>query len=179
MSGAGPEHTSEERARRAGAEASRAKGMSAPRTIANVEELKALAGQEIGTTDWVEVTQEQVDLFAQATGDQQWIHVDVERSKEGPFGGTIAHGFLTLSMLPSFGAQLFALDFGAARLNYGLDSVRFTNPVPVGSRVRATATFEQVNDLAKGTQIITRYVIEIEGVERPAVIAQQITLVTG
>ncbi|KRE39372.1 hypothetical protein ASG73_03340 [Janibacter sp. Soil728] len=153
--------------------------MSAPRSIADLEELKSLVGQEIGTTEWVEVTQEQVNQFADATGDHQWIHVDVDRAKQGPFGGTIAHGFLTLSMVPSFGARLFALEFGGARLNYGLDSVRFTNPVPVGSRVRATATFEQVNDLPKGTQVITRYVIEIEGVERPAVIAQQITLVTG
>lgn len=153
--------------------------MSTPRTIADLEELKALVGQQIGTTDWIEVTQEQVDLFADATGDHQWIHVDVERAKEGPFGGTIAHGFLTLSMLPSFGAQLFMIGFGAARLNYGLGTVRFTNPVPVGSRIRATATFEEVNDLPKGTQVLTRYVVEIEGVERPAVVAQQITLITG
>lgn len=153
--------------------------MSAPRSIADLDELKSLVGQEIGTTDWVDVTQEQVDLFADATGDHQWIHVDVERAASGPFGGTIAHGFLTLSMLPSFGARLFSLEFGAARLNYGLGTVRFTNPVPVGSRIRATATFEEVNDLAKGTQVVTRYVIEIEGVERPAVVAQQITLVTG
>lgn len=153
--------------------------MSTPRTIADLDELKSLVGQEIGPTEWVEVTQEQVNLFADATGDHQWIHIDVERSAAGPFGGTIAHGFLTLSMLPSFGAQLFAIEFGQARLNYGLGTVRFTNPVPVGSKIRAKATFEEVNDLPKGTQIVTRYVIEIEGVERPAVVAQQITLVTG
>ncbi|MFJ6132988.1 MaoC family dehydratase [Janibacter terrae] len=153
--------------------------MSAPRRIGDLDQLKALVGQEIGTTEWVEVTQQQVDLFAEATGDHQWIHVDVERAKEGPFGGTIAHGFMTLSLLPSFGAQLFALEFGGARLNYGLGSVRFTNPVKVGSRIRATATFEEVNDLPKGTQLVTRYVIEIEGVERPACVAQQITLITG
>lgn len=150
-----------------------------PRRIADLAELKSLVGQEVGTTEWVEVTQEQVDLFADATGDHQWIHVDVERAAAGPFGGTIAHGFLTLSMLPSFGARLFSLEFGAARLNYGLGTVRFTNPVLVGSKIRATATFEEVNDLPKGTQVVTRYVIEIEGVERPAVVAQQITLVTG
>lgn len=153
--------------------------MSAPRRVADLDELKTLVGQEIGTTDWVEVTQQQVDLFAEATGDHQWIHVDVERAKEGPFGGTIAHGFMTLSLLPSFGAQLFALEFGGARLNYGLGSVRFTNPVKVGARIRATATVEEVNDLPKGTQLVTRYVIEIEGVERPACVAQQITLITG
>lgn len=153
--------------------------MSAPRRIADLAELKALVGQDLGTTDWVEVTQEKVDLFAEATGDHQWIHVDVERAKDSPFGGTIAHGFMTLSLLPSFGAQLFAVEFGAARLNYGLGSVRFTNPVPVGSRIRAAATFEEVNDLPKGTQVVTRYVIEIEGVERPACVAQQITLITG
>ncbi|QFQ29207.1 MaoC family dehydratase [Janibacter melonis] len=153
--------------------------MSTPRTIATIEDLRALVGHELGSTEWVEITQERVDLFADATGDHQWIHVDVERAEAGPFGGTIAHGFLTLSLLPSFGAELFALELGSARLNYGLEGVRFTNPVRVGSRIRGTATFEEVNDLPKGTQVVTRYVVEIEGVERPACVARQITLVTG
>ncbi|WP_252975856.1 MaoC family dehydratase [Janibacter melonis] len=153
--------------------------MSTPRTIATIEDLRALVGDELGSTEWVEITQERVDLFADATEDHQWIHVDVERAEACPFGGTIAHGFLTLSLLPSFGAELFALELGSARLKYGLEGVRFTNPVRVGSRIRGTATFEEVNDLPKGTQVVTRYVVEIEGVERPACVARQITLVTG
>lgn len=148
-------------------------------TITSLDDLLALEGQEVGTSDWVTITQEQVDLFAEATGDHQWIHVDVERAQSSPFGGTIAHGFLTLSLIPVFAQQIFDLQFGDAKLNYGCDAVRFTNPVPVGSRVRATATFEGVKQLDKGVQITTKYVVEIEGVERPALVAKQITLVLG
>lgn len=149
------------------------------RTFTSLDDLLALEGQEVGTSDWVTITQEQVDLFAEATGDHQWIHVDVERAKDSPFGGTIAHGFLTLSLIPVFAQQIFALEFGEAKLNYGVDSVRFTNPVLVGSRVRATATFESIKQSPKGVQIATKYVVEVEGVERPALVAQQITLVLG
>lgn len=147
-------------------------------TTITVDEMKNRVGQET-VSDWVEVTQEMIDKFADATGDHQFIHVNPAMAAMTPFGGTIAHGFLTLSLLPSFGAELFALELGSARLNYGLESVRFTNPVRVGSRIRGTATFEEVNDLPKGTQVVTRYVVEIEGVERPACVARQITLVTG
>ena len=148
-------------------------------TISSLDDLLALEGQEAGTSEWVTITQEQVDQFAEATGDHQWIHVDVERAKSSPFGGTIAHGFLTLSLIPVFAQQIFALEFGEAKLNYGVDSVRFTNPVLVGSRARATATFEGVKQLDKGVQLTTKYVVEIEGVERPALVAKQITLVLG
>ena len=137
-------------------------------TISSLDDLLALEGKELGTSDWVTITQEQVDQFAEATGDHQWIHVDVERAKDSPFGGTIAHGFLTLSLVPVFGSQIFDLQIGDAKLNYGVDSVRFTHPVLVGSRVRATATFEGVKQVPKGVQITTKYVVEIEGVGRPA-----------
>lgn len=152
---------------------------STPRQIASLEELTALVGQEVGVSPWVEVTQEQVDTFADATGDHQWIHVDPERAAASPFGGTIAHGFLTLSLIPSFAVQIFTMDFGGARLNYGLGQVRFPMPVRVGSRVRGRATIEDVKETPKGVQVTTAYVVEIEGQERPACVATQITLVTG
>ena len=149
------------------------------RTFTSFDEVTAAAGEELGSSDWITIEQDRVDQFADATGDHQWIHVDAERAAEGPFGGTIAHGYLTLSLLPWLGSQLFTLGTPGAKLNYGCDSVRFTNPVPVGSRVRATATFEGVKQLEKGVQITTKYVVEIEGVERPALVAKQITLVLG
>ena len=108
------------------------------RVFSTFEELEAATGEEIGTTDWVEIDQERVDQFADATGDHQWIHVDVEQAKDGPFGGTIAHGYLTLSLVPWLGSQVFALETPGAKLNYGVNKVRFPNPVRVGSRVRAT-----------------------------------------
>ena len=107
------------------------------RTFSTFEEIEAAAGEEIGTTDWVEIDQERVNQFADATGDHQWIHVDVERAKDGPFGGTIAHGYLTLSLVPWLGSQVFTLDTPGAKLNYGVNKVRFPNPVRVGSRIRA------------------------------------------
>ena len=97
------------------------------------------AGEELGTSDWLTIDQERVDRFAEATGDHQWIHVDVERAADGPFGGTIAHGYLTLSLVPLFGSQIFALETPGAKLNYGVNKVRFPSPVPVGSRIRATS----------------------------------------
>ena len=108
------------------------------RVFSSFEEIESAAGEEIGTTDWVEITQERVDQFADATGDHQWIHVDVEKAKDGPFGGTIAHGYLTLSLVPWLGSQVFTLDTPGAKLNYGVNKVRFPSPVPVGARVRAT-----------------------------------------
>ncbi|GAA3600941.1 MaoC family dehydratase [Marihabitans asiaticum] len=147
--------------------------------ISTLEELKALEGQEVGVSEWMTITQEQVNLFAEATGDHQWIHVDEERAKASQFGGTIAHGFLTLSLIPVFGSQIFDLDMGQAKLNYGCEKVRFTNPVLVGSKIRARATFDSVKEIDKGVQVVTTYTVEIEGVERPALVAQQITLVIG
>ena len=149
------------------------------RTFTTIEDLKAAIGEPIGPTEWFEVTQDRVDKFAEATGDYEWIHVDVERAKAGPFGGTIAHGFLTLSLIPVFGAQLMNLDTPGAKLNYGSNKVRFTNPVKVGKRIRATATVSGVEDIPTGRQLTTKYVIEIEGEEKPACIAETITLLLG
>jgi acyl dehydratase len=149
------------------------------RRFSTFDEVEAAAGQELGTSDWVEVTQEQVDKFADATGDHQWIHVDVERAKTGPFGGTIAHGYLTLSMVPALGAQVMALDTPGAKLNYGVNKVRFPNPVRVGSRVRAHVTLGEVTDLPTGKQLTVRYTIEIEGEEKPACVAETVVLLLG
>ncbi|MGN6251961.1 MAG: MaoC family dehydratase [Marmoricola sp.] len=146
------------------------------RTFSTFEEIEAAAGQEIGTTDWVEITQERVDRFADATGDHQWIHVDVERAQQGPFGGTIAHGYLTLSLVPWLGAQVFTLDTPGPKLNYGLNKVRFPNPVLVGSRVRARVSVGSVADVAAGKQLTLGYVIEIEGQDKPACVAETVVL---
>jgi acyl dehydratase len=140
------------------------------------EEIEAAAGQEIGAGEWVEITQERVDRFADATGDHQWIHVDVERAKEGPFGGTVAHGYLTLSLLPWLGAQVFTLDTPGAKLNYGLNKVRFPNPVLVGSRVRARVSVKAVTDIPAGKQLTMGYVVEIEGQDKPACVAETVVL---
>src|SRR5450830_1950363 len=125
------------------------------REIANVDELKALVGQEVAQSDWITVTQEQVNLFAEATGDHQWIHVDVERSKrELPYGGTIAHGFLTLSLLPLLLQQTIAMGEVRMLVNYGLNRVRFPTPLPVGRRVRGVINLLSVDDIAGGAQVV-------------------------
>jgi len=146
------------------------------RVFSTVEELDAAVGEDLGTTDWLEVTQDRVDAFADATGDHQWIHVDVERAKKGPFGGTIAHGYLTLSLIPQFSPQLFRLDTPGAKLNYGVNKVRFPNPVKVGSRIRATAQVVDVSDVPAGKQLVTRYTVEIEGESKPACVAETVVL---
>src|SRR5919202_1835664 len=106
------------------------------RTFTSIEELSAAVGEDLGTTEWLEVTQDRVDAFADATGDHQWIHVDVDRARSGPFGGTIAHGYLTLALIAHFGPQLYGLQTPGARLNYGVNKVRFPAPVRVGARIR-------------------------------------------
>ncbi|MDQ6686446.1 MAG: MaoC family dehydratase [Actinomycetota bacterium] len=149
------------------------------RVFTTFEEIREAAGQEVGTTEWVEITQERVDKFADATGDHQWIHVDVDRAKDGPFGGTIAHGYLTLSLVPWLGSQVFGLDTPGAKLNYGLNKVRFPNPVRVGSRVRARVTIGEVAELGSGKQLTIRYVVEIEGETKPACVAETVVLLLG
>ena len=149
------------------------------RVFTSFEELSKAVGEDLGTTDWLEMTQERVDAFADATGDHQWIHVDVERAKDGPFGGTIAHGYLTLSLIPQFTPQLFTLDTPGAKLNYGVNKVRFPNPVKVGSRIRATAQIVDVSDVPAGKQMVTRYTIEIEGESKPACVAETVVLLLG
>ena len=146
------------------------------RVFGTVEEIEAAAGEELGTSDWVEVTQDRVDQFAEATGDHQWIHVDVEKAKKGPFGGTIAHGYLTLSLVPWLGSQVFSLETPGAKLNYGVNKVRFPSPVPVGSRVRARVAVDQVADVPAGKQLTMKYVVEIEGHDKPACVAETVVL---
>jgi acyl dehydratase len=142
------------------------------RAFASLDEFKAAAGEEIGTTDWHTVTQEQINTFADATGDHQWIHVDPEMAAKGPFGTTIAHGYLTLSLLPFFGDQIYSIDGLAFGMNYGANKVRFPAPVPVDSRLRATATLKETSEIAIGTQGIVNFVIELEGSEKPACVAE-------
>jgi acyl dehydratase len=146
------------------------------RTFTTLEEVSAAVGEELGTSEWLEITQERVDQFADATGDHQWIHVDVERAKEGPFGGTIAHGYLTLSLAPHLGETVFALDTPGAKLNYGVNKVRFPAPVPVGSRVRSTISIADVTDLPAGKQLTLKHVIEIENLDKPACVAETVVL---
>jgi acyl dehydratase len=146
------------------------------RVFTTFDDLAAVVGEDIGTTEWLEVTQARVDAFAEATGDHQWIHVDVERARAGPFGGTIAHGYLTLALIPYFNAQLFALETPGVRLNYGINRARFPSPVTVGSRIRATAGFVALADVRAGKQLITRYTIEIEGHPKPACVAETVAL---
>ncbi len=146
------------------------------RTFTSFDQLSDAIGEDLGTSSWLEITQERVDAFADATGDHQWIHVDVERAKDGPFGGTIAHGYLTLSLIPQFNAELLSLETPGAKLNYGVNKVRFPHPVRVGSRVRATAQIAEVSDVSAGKQLVTRYTVEIEDEDKPACVAETVVL---
>jgi acyl dehydratase len=146
-------------------------------TFTSIAAIEAAVGEELGTTDWVEMTQERVDRFAELSGDQQWIHIDVERATASSFGGTIAHGYLTLSMLPAFAAELYTIDTGSARLNYGLEKVRFPAPVKVGTKIRATPRIKEVRAVPAGTQVLVAWTVEGEGAERPVCVAESITLV--
>jgi acyl dehydratase len=142
----------------------------------NADSLQHLVGSEIGVTDWMEITQDRVDAFADATDDQQWIHVDREKAAAGPFGGTIAHGFLTLSLTVTLSAQV-DLDVGSPRMaiNYGLEKVRFPAPVPVGSRIRARVGLVSVTDVEGGIQVNRQITIEVEGTEKPAMVAETVS----
>lgn len=145
------------------------------RVIASMEELKTLIGQEVAVTDWISVSQERVNLFADATGDHQWIHLDVERSrKESPFGGTIAHGFLTLSLLPMMIQSAVTMPATKLAVNYGLNKVRFPAPVPVGSRIRGRMTLLEVEDIEGGVQIVWKVAMEREGGDKPVCVAESI-----
>jgi acyl dehydratase len=145
-------------------------------TVDGADEIKALAGRDLGASDWLEVTQERIDTFADATGDHQWIHVDRERAAAGPFGTTIAHGFLTLSLVPHLLRDLVDYPAWPVRINYGSDRVRFLAPVPVGSRVRAGAELVAVRPSGTGTQVTVSVTVEIEGSDKPALVAQTLTL---
>ena len=144
--------------------------MPNPRVVKGISELKTLTGQEVGVSDWLQVTQQMIDRFAELTGDDQWIHVDVQRAKnETPFGSTIAHGFLTVSLLSKLSRQAVEVrgDF-KMRINYGFNRLRFVSPVPAGSRIRARFTAQNVTD-NEVTWLVT---VEVEGSQKPAIVAE-------
>ncbi|MBX7450352.1 MaoC family dehydratase [Mycolicibacterium sp. 3033] len=145
----------------------------------DLAEFVAAEGSQLGPTEWLEITQSRVDLFADATEDHQWIHVDPDRAAGGPFGGTIAHGLLTLSLLPHFTHQLYTVDNVAMAINYGYNKVRFITPVRVGARLRARAQISTVNRLDNAVQATLAVTVEIEGSEKPAAIAESIVRFVG
>lgn len=149
------------------------------RIFNGLADLEASVGEDLGTSSWHRVTQENIDQFAQATGDHQWIHVDVERAKAGPFGATIAHGFLALSLFPVLMAELFSAQGLAMMVNYGTDKVRFAHPIVVGSNVRAHAVIDAVTPRPGGALLRIRGTLEIEGVDKPACVAEMLTLVVA
>jgi acyl dehydratase len=152
-----------------------AEGMAEPRVFTSAEELRAAVGEPLGWTDWLEVDQKRIDLFADATGDHQWIHVDPERAAGGPFGTTIAHGYLTLSLLPLFAPQLLRVDGARMGVNYGVNKVRFPAPVPVGSRLRATGTITGVEDVPGGVHLVAAFTVEREGGDKPVCVVESVT----
>lgn len=139
------------------------------------DEVKTLVGADLGHSDWIEVTQDRIDTFADATGDHQWIHVDEEKAKDGPFGGTIAHGYLTLSLVIPLWTELLDVEGVTTKVNYGLNKVRFPSPVRAGSRVRLSATLAQVDEVAGGgLQLTVDAVVEVEHGDKPACVAQPV-----
>ena len=146
------------------------------RVFTTFDELAEAAGEDLGTSPWLEITQDRVDEFAEATGDHQWIHVDVEKAAEGPFGGTIAHGYLTLSLVPWLGSEVFGLETPGAKLNYGINKVRFPSPVRVGKRIRLHVTMGEVTEIPAGRQVTLKHTVEIEGEDKPACVAETVVL---
>ena len=148
----------------------------AMRTITGLEELKAAEGETLGTSGWHEVTQKDIDTFADVTGDHQWIHVDVERAKDTPFGGTIAHGYYTLSLGPMLNNEVFKLEGFTFALNYGLNKVRFPAPVP-SPKVRASANIKELSDIPGGAQVVFEVTFEREGGDKPVCVAETVVRV--
>jgi acyl dehydratase len=146
------------------------------RVFADLAEFVAAKGEHLGYSEWHEITQDQVNMFADATGDHQWIHVDLERAAAGPFGGPIAHGYLTLSLIPMLGSQIYQVNGLKMGINYGANKVRFPNPVRVGSRVRAGAEVVSITEMAQGTQAVVKYTVEIDGQPKPACVAETVVL---
>jgi acyl dehydratase len=146
-------------------------------TLSGIDEIKSYVGKELGVSEWHEVTQEDINTFAHVTGDHQWIHVDTERAKETPFGGTIAHGYYILSLAPKFSYELFTIEGFAFGLNYGVNRVRFISPMPVGGKIRMRAKVGSVEDVPGGAQIMTELTFEREGGEKPVCVAE--TLMRG
>ena len=149
--------------------------MAEPRIFTSIDELRAGIGEPLGPSGWLEVDQKRIDLFADATGDHQWIHVDPERAASGPFGSTIAHGYLTLSLLPSLVPQIMRVEGMQMGINYGVDKVRFPAPVPVGSRLRATAMITEVTEAGGGVQVAATVTVECEGSEKPVCVAESVS----
>ncbi|GCD38826.1 MaoC family dehydratase [Streptomyces chrestomyceticus JCM 4735] len=149
--------------------------MAEPRVFGSLDALRNAVGEDLGTSDWLEIDQKRIDLFADATGDHQWIHVDPERAAAGPFGATIAHGYLTLALLPALVPQLLRVDNVKMGINYGVDKVRFPAPVPVGSRVRATARIAGVTEVSGGVQLATTVTVEREGGGKPVCVAETLS----
>ncbi|NGP06756.1 MaoC family dehydratase [Rhodococcus sp. 14C212] len=147
------------------------------RTFNGVAELEEAVGNHLGYSKWHKVTQDQIDAFAEATGDHQWIHIDTERAAQGPFGTTIAHGFLTLSLLPKFTEEVYEVAGVRMGMNYGADRVRFPSPVPAGARVRAGVELLSVSQIAMGYQVATRVTIERDGGEKPACVVDMLAVV--
>ncbi len=145
------------------------------RSYATLAELQPLVGTVVGTSGWTRIDQERIDTFARATGDHQWIHVDPERARAGPFGTTVAHGFLTLSLLPAMVAEAFRIEDVEMGVNYGLNRVRFTSPVPVGSRLQATFTLQRFEPFVGGALLTLAAVVTREGVEKPVCVAETLS----
>jgi acyl dehydratase len=146
--------------------------------FASLDDLRSAAGTELGVSDWIEIDQDRIDQFADATGDHQWIHVDPERARSGPFGGTVAHGYLTLSLIPALAASVWSLDNARMGVNYGLNKVRFPAPVPVGTRVRARIELLAVDDVpGNGVQLTARVTVEREGGDKPVCVAETVSRV--
>jgi acyl dehydratase len=148
--------------------------MAEPRTFTSADDLKAAVGEQLGYSDWLEIDQQRIDLFAHATGDHQWIHVDPEKAAAGPFGTTIAHGYLTLSLLPLLVPQVMKVDGIRMGVNYGTDKVRFPAPAPVGSRLRATAVLKEVTEAGGGIQVTAVVTVEREGGDKPVCVAEPV-----
>jgi acyl dehydratase len=146
-------------------------------TLNGLDEVKDYAGKELGVSEWLLVTQEKIDAFAEVTGDDQWIHIDPQRAKESPFGGTIAHGYYTLSLAPRFSYDMFKFEGFAFGVNYGLNRVRFPAPMPVGGKVRMRALLKSVEEIPGGAQITTELTFEREGGEKPVCVAESLSRV--
>lgn len=149
------------------------------RVFRTPDDVISAVGEDLGASSWVSIEQDRVNWFADVTGDHQWIHVDPERAQAGPLGGTIAHGYLTLALVPALGAQVFRFDLPGARLNYGADKVRFPAPVRTGSRIRTQVTVHRAEQVRAGLLVAMRHTIEIEGEPKPACVADTLTLLVS
>lgn len=146
------------------------------RTVEGLDALKALVGQDLGQSKWRTITQERIDQFAEVTEDRQWIHIDREKAAKSPLGGTIAHGYLVLSMLPAMMAETVTYEGWSAKMNYGLDRLRFTAPVPAGGRIRANLSLKEVEETSTGVRVRMGVTVELENASKPACVAETLAL---